>query len=252
MMLDSSTAMKMYDLRLLGMAQEFERQISDPASMALTFEERMAMMVDLEWQRRQDSRIKRALKTAKLGIPGACIEGILYHADRKLDKNLFVQFASCAYIADHRNICLLGPTGAGKSYIACALGNAACRNTLSVAYIRLPELLNELAVARAENNYRTVISHYKNVRLLIIDEWLLYSLKVGEARDLLEIIEARSAFGASMVFCSQFEPKGWHDKIGDPTLADAVCDRIIHNSYQIVIEGKDSMRKRLGFTSAEA
>ena len=252
MMLGSNTIVRMNDLHLGTMAKEFERQVSDPSCQSLTFEDRMAMMVDLQWHCRVDSRVERALKKARLGIPGACVEDILYHADRKLDKGLIARLASCAYIAESRNVCLTGASGAGKSFIACALGNAACRNTLSVAYIRLPELLNELAVARAENSYRAAISHYKKVRLLILDEWLIYALKVGEARDLLEIIEARSSAGASMIFCSQFDPKGWHEKIGDPTLADAVCDRIIHNSFRIHIEGDDSMRKRLGPISAEA
>jgi len=242
----------MNDLHLGAMAKEFERQISDPACQSLSIEDRIAMMVDLQWHCRVDSRVNRALKKAKLGIPGACVEDILYNADRKLDKGLVTKLASCLYIADSRNICITGASGAGKTYVACAFGNAACRNTLSVAYVRLPELLNELAVARAENNYRAVISYYKKVRLLILDEWLLYGLKVGEARDLLEIIEARSSAGASVIFCSQFDPKGWYDKIGDPTLADAVCDRIIHNSFRIHIEGDDSMRKLFGLTSAEA
>ena len=251
-MLDSNTIVKMNGLHLDAMAKEFERQISDTACQSLSIEDRIAMMVDLQWRCRMDSRVFRALKKARLGIPGACVEDILYSADRKLDKGLVTRLASCAYIADSRNICVTGASGAGKTFIACAFGNSACRNTLSVAYVRLPELLNELAVAKAENNYRAVISHYKKVRLLILDEWLLYSLKVGEARDLLEIIEARSSAGASMIFCSQFDPKGWYEKIGDPTLADAVCDRIIHNSYRIHIEGNDSMRKRLGLLSAEA
>ena len=250
-MLDSNTIVRMNDLHLGTMAKEFERQISDPACQNLSFEDRIAMMVDLQWRCRVDSRVERALKKAKLGIPGACVEGILYHADRKIDKNLVARLASCAYIADSKNICVTGASGAGKTFIACAFGNSACRNTLTVAYVRLPELLNELAVAKAENNYRTVISHYKKVRLLILDEWLLYSLRVSEARDLLEIIEARSSAGASMIFCSQFDPKGWYEKIGDPTLADAVCDRIIHNCFRIHIEGNDSMRKRLGTDSAE-
>jgi DNA replication protein DnaC len=250
-MLDSTTIVKMNDLHLGSMAKEFERQLSDPACQDLSFEDRFAIMIDLQWRSRVDARVGRILKNARLGIPSACVEDILYKADRKLDKNLIAKLASCAYIADRRNICLTGASGAGKTFIACAFGNAACRNTLSVAYIRLPELLNELAVARSENSYRSVISRYKKVRLLIFDEWLLYALKVGEARDLLEIIEARSSVGASMIFCSQFDPKGWYEKIGDPTLADAVCDRIIHNSFRIHIEG-DSMRKQFGFSSAEA
>jgi len=251
-MLDSTTIVKLNDLHLGAMAKEFERQVSDPACQSLSIEDRIAIMVDLQWRCRKDSRVDRALRKAKLGIPGACVEDILYNADRKLDKGLIIKLASCAYIADSRNICLTGASGAGKTFIACAFGNSACRNTLSVAYVRLPELLNELAVAKAENNYQTAISHYKKVRLLILDEWLLYSLRISEARDLLEIIEARSSAGASMIFCSQFDPKGWYEKIGDPTLADAVCDRIIHNSFRIHIEGNDSMRKQLGMDPAGA
>jgi DNA replication protein DnaC len=251
-MLDSKTVVKMHDLHLGAMAKEFERQSADPACSKLSFEDRMAMIVDLEWGRRFDARVARSLKKARLGIPDACIENILYFPDRGLDKNLFTKLSSCSYIADKRNVCFFGASGAGKTYLACALGNAACRSTLSVAYIRLPELLDELAVARAENNFRAVISRYKKVRLLVLDEWMLHSLKVSEARDLLEIVEARNAAGASIVFCSQFDPQGWFDKISDPTVADAVVDRIAHNSYKVFIKGEDSMRKRLGLDSAEA
>jgi DNA replication protein DnaC len=244
-MLDSNTIVRMHDLHIGEMAKEFTRQLSDPGCQNLSMEERMALMIDLEWHRRQTSRINRLLKKAKFSISGACIEDIAYHADRMLDRGLVSRLASCAYIADHKNIIIMGASGAGKSYLACAFGNAACRNTLSVAYIRLPELLNELAVARAENTYRDVITHYKTVRLLILDEWLLYSLKVAEARDLLEIIEARSTAGASMILCSQYQTEGWPEKIGEQPLAEAVCDRVVHNAYKIAIQGKDSMRKRI-------
>lgn len=139
----------------------------------------------------------------------------------------------------------MGASGAGKTYLACAFGIAACRNFYPVKYIRLPELLNELAVARGEGIYQRVMKSYKKIPLLILDEWLLVSLKESEARDLLEIVEARHQRGSTL-FCSQFTPAGRHGKIGESTLADAILDRIVHSSYTITIEGMDSMRKRKG------
>lgn len=251
-MLDSNTIVKMHDLHLGALAKEFERQLSDPESQNLSFEERMAIMIDLEWGRRRDARVARMIKNAKFAASGACIENISYNADRKLDRGQISRLSSCAYIADNRNIAILGASGAGKTYLACAFGNAACRNRLSTAYIRLPALLNEMTVARAENAYDEVIAHYTKVRLLILDEWLLYPLKQGEARDLLEIVEARSIAGASMIFCSQYDTDGWHERVGGTPVADSVCDRIVHNSHRILIEGKDSMRKILGISTDEA
>jgi len=251
-MLNTSTTMRMHEMHLGEMAREFERQCSDPACEKLSFEDRIAMMVDLEWGRKRDDRVGRILIKARLGIPDASIEGIMYLADRELDKALLTKLSSCDYIANKRNVCLFGPSGAGKTYIACALGNAACRNTLSVAYIRLPELLDELSEARHEDGFREAIKRYKKVRLLILDEWLLHPLKAGEARDILEIVEARDAIGASMVLCSQFDTPGWIEKIGNQELAEAVVDRIAHSSYKIYIKGVDSMRKRLGLNAAEA
>jgi DNA replication protein DnaC len=153
--------------------------------------------------------------------------------------------AAGAYIQDKLNIIIMGASGAGKTYLACAFGIAACRNFYPVKYVRLPELLNELAVARGEGIYKRVMKTYKKIPLLILDEWLLVSLKESEARDLLEIVEARHQIG-STIFCSQFAPAGWHGKIGESTLADAILDRIVHSSYTITIEGMDSMRKRKG------
>ena len=145
---------------------------------------------------------------------------------------------------EHHNILLLGATGSGKTYLACALGMAVVRNFLTVKYIRLPELLAELAIARASGTFRKVIQQYKKCSLLILDEWLLYPLKETEARDLLEIAEYKYK-NASTIFCSQFTVAGWREKIGDPILADAICDRIVYDSYIIRIEG-DTMRKRKG------
>jgi DNA replication protein DnaC len=148
-------------------------------------------------------------------------------------------------------LAIIGATGSGKTYLACALGMAAVRRFLTVKYVRLPELLTELAIARSNGAYRKVIQQYKKPALLILDEWLLYPLKETEARDLLEIAETRYK-KASTIFCSQFDVPGWRDKIGDPILADAICDRIVHDSYSIVIDCKESMRKRKGVQESDA
>ena len=160
---------------------------------------------------------------------------------------MIARLATCAYINEAHNVILMGATGTGKTYLACALGMAAVRNFMKVRYVRLPELFTELAIARGDGSFPKVIQQYKRPALLILDEWLLYSLKETEARDLLEIIEARHKV-ASTIFCSQFSVRGWQEKIGDTILADAICDRIVHDSYSRVVEGKESMRKRKGIS----
>ena len=149
-----------------------------------------------------------------------------------------------AHIYENHNVIIMGATGVGKTYLACALGIAASRNFFHVKYARLPDLFSDLAVARSDGTYRKVLKQYTQAKLLILDEWLLFQLQETEARDLLEIIEARHNQG-SIIFCSRFDIDGWYNKIGEPILAEAVCDRIVHNSYSFVISG-DSMRKRNG------
>lgn len=244
-MLTNTTAEKLREMKLGVMANQFKEQLTNPEIASLSFEERFGIIVDAEYATRKSNRLTRLIKAAGYAFPNACLEDIEYHADRGLDKALIARLGTCVYVRENHNVIILGATGSGKSYLANALGITASRNFLTVKYIRLPELLAELAIARAEGNYRKVFKQYRQVNLLILDEWLLYPLKEVEARDLLEVAEARYKKG-STIFCSQFEVAGWHQKLGDATMADAVCDRIVHDSYTIVIGGADSMRKRKG------
>jgi len=244
-MLDNATIEKLREMKLGVMANQFKQQLSDPATAELTFEERFGMLVDSEWATRKSNRLKRLIRAAGYPFPDACLENIEYHADRGLDKGLITRLGTCAYVREHRNVIILGATGSGKTYLASALGMKANREFMTVKYVRLPELLGELAIARAEDNYSKMLRVYTNVSLLILDEWLLCTLKESEARDLLEIAEARYKKG-STIFCSQFDVDGWHKNLGGDTLAEAICDRIVHESYTIVIKGTESMRKRKG------
>lgn len=247
-MTNESTISKLMEMRLTAMASAFRDQLKDRSLTNLSFEERLGLLADIEWTSRKNNRLRKLIRDAHFDQNQACVADINYAINRKLDKVQISRLVSCSYIQDKHNVMILGATGAGKSYLACALGMEACKQFYSVKYIRLPDLLTELAIARGEGMIKRLLNQYQKVNLLILDEWMLVSLKESEARDVLEIVHGRHK-KASTIFCSQFAPAGWHAKIGEATLADAILDRIVYDSYTIEIHSEEndpSMREIYG------
>lgn len=257
-MINLETVKALRTLRLPGMARELESQLEEPQRYkGLSFEDRLALLVDAENASRKKNTIAKRITDSKLSEKQACIENIEYYEDRELDKGLITKLATCSYIRNNHHVVLKGAAGAGKSYIANALGIAACRKQFKVRYISLPDLLNEFAVAKLLNTQNKVKAYYAKFDLLILDEWLLRPLEEAPSYDLLEIIEACTKKGA-IIFCTQYDTDDWYYRIDcereeddDSPVVEGILDRIIHNKYMIDIKGRISMRKRHAFLDQE-
>ena len=239
-MLHQHTLDKLHTLRLTGMAAAFEQQLAQPAAQELSFEERFALLLDQEILYRDNRRLARLLKAAKLRV-GACVEDIDYRHPRGIDRSFMSTLASCQWIERHQNLTITGPAGSGKTWLACALGNQACRQGLSVRYVRLPRLFELLRIAHGDGSYPRLMNQLAKTDLLILDDWGLQKIAAAQRNDLMEVIEDRYGLRATLI-AGQLPIEHWHEYIGEATLADAILDRLLHNAHRLPLKG-ESLRK---------
>jgi DNA replication protein DnaC len=240
-MLNQPTLEKLKTLKFHGMVRAWQEQLNSSDFDSLSFEERLGLLVDRELSERENRRLQTRLKTARLRQQ-ACLEDIDYQHPRGLDKSLILSLGTCRWIDDHLNILISGPTGAGKSFIACALAHRACLEGKKALYFRASRLFSDLALTKGDGRYSKLMSSIAKTDLLVIDDWGLSTLIAQERGDLLEIMEDRHGV-CSTVIAAQLPVEHWHEVIGNPTLADAILDRLVHNAYKIKLKG-ESMRKK--------
>ena len=235
-MLNAPTLEQLHALKLSVMATAWTEQQPQADMTALAFDERFALLVEAEWRARENTRLARALHDAKLKLSQACLEAIDYPARRALDKAVIRQLATCRWVEEHQGILISGMTGTGKSFLACALAHQACRKGYRALYRRASRLFQELTLAHADGTDLRLLSKLARLDVLLIDDWALAPLQDQERRDVLEILEDR--YGTrSTIITSQLPPAQYHDYIGEPALADAICDRLLHNAHRIVLQG---------------
>ena len=235
-MLNEATIHTMNALKLFGMARSFPERLADPNQAQLDHTEFVGMLIDDEKAHRESQRLKRLLKKARLRFPSACLEDVDYSHPRDLSKAVFRELSTTRWIEARRNVLITGPTGIGKSWIACALGNHAARAGFTVTYVRVPRLFETLQQSRGDGTHLKALNRLAKTEVLVLDDFLITPMSALERKDLLEIVEDRYQ-EASTVIASQCPIKDWHPAIGDPTLADAICDRLVHNAYKLELKG---------------
>ena len=245
-MMLTQTIDKLHRLKLSAMARALEEQTHQTVYGELAFEERLGLLVDRELAERDNRKLATLLKGAKLRFPNACPEDIDFRTPRGLSREAILSLCQNGWVTNRQNVIITGPTGVGKSYLACALGQKACRMGYRVFYQRLTRLLAELEIARGDGRYPRLINNLSKIDVLILDDWGLEGgITDRQRRDLLEILDDRYA-SRSTIVTSQLPVDRWHDHIGDPTLADAILDRLIHNAHRIPLDGPSMRRKKGG------
>lgn len=239
-MLSNQLKDRLSELKLKGMLTAYTQQTENLSVLDLPFEERFGLLLDAEWLHRQNRQLTCHLKNAKFRQI-ACIEDIDFHFQRDLDRHLIHTLALCEWVSKCQNILISGPTGVGKSFLSCALGNSACRHGFTTRYFRISKLLEELLMSRGDGTFRKLYHSLVKFQLLILDDWGLKPLSSNECLELLELLEDRFDSGATII-CSQLPLANWNNVLTDPTIADAILDRLVHNAYKINLKG-DSMRK---------
>ena len=247
-MLQHPTLEKLQALNLTGMVHALQEQFRMPECARLSFEERLGLLVDRETTEQENRRLARRLGQARLRQP-AVLEDVDFRHPRGLDRALLLSLASCWWVRDHQNCLITGPTGVGKTYLACALAHKACREGVSAHYARVSRLLEELAVARADGSYSRRLAALSRFDLLVLDDWGLAPLTDLSRRDLLEILDDRYDRRATLV-ASQLPVENWHEALADPTLADAILDRLVHNAHRIALHGESMRKQRAGPNAA--